>query len=67
MVGRVFEITEALARREGLTLVIVEQNVTEALEVADRGYILDHGHTVREGAAAMLRQDRDIQATYMGL
>jgi branched-chain amino acid transport system ATP-binding protein len=67
MVGRVFEIAETLARHEGLTVVIVEQNVTEALEVADRAYILDHGHTVREGAALALRQDREIQATYMGL
>ena len=67
MVGRVFEIAETLARREGLTVVMVEQNVTEALEVADRAYILDHGHTVREGVAAVLRQDREIQGTYMGL
>lgn len=67
MVERVFEIVEGLARREGLTIVMVEQNVTEALEVADRGYILDHGHIVRGGDAAMLRQDRDIQETYMGL
>ncbi len=67
MVERVFEIIEGLARREGLTIVMVEQNVTEALEVADRGYILDHGHIVRGGDAAMLRRDRDIQETYMGL
>jgi branched-chain amino acid transport system ATP-binding protein len=67
MVERVFEIVETLARREGLTVVIVEQNVTEALEVADRAYILDHGHIVRGGDAAMLRQDRDIQEAYMGL
>jgi branched-chain amino acid transport system ATP-binding protein len=67
MVERVFEIVEALARREGLTIVMVEQNVTEALEVADRGYILDHGHIVRGGDAAVLRQDREIQETYMGL
>ena len=67
MVERVFEIVEALARREGLTIVMVEQNVTEALEVADRGYILDHGHIVRGGDAASLREDREIQETYMGL
>lgn len=67
MVERVFEIVEGLARREGLTIVMVEQNVTEALEVADRGYILDHGHVVRGGNAAVLRADRDIQETYMGL
>ena len=67
MVERVFEIVEGLARREGLTIVMVEQNVTEALEVADRAYILDHGHIIRGGDAAVLREDRDIQETYMGL
>jgi branched-chain amino acid transport system ATP-binding protein len=67
MVGRVFEIVEALARREGLTVVLVEQNVSEALDLASRAYVLDHGSIVRAGAAADLRQDRTIQETYMGL
>ena len=67
MVGRVFEIVETLAKREGLTVVVVEQNVSEALEVANRAYILDHGHIVRGGDAATLRADREIQETYMGL
>ena len=67
MVERVFETVEALARREGLTVVMVEQNVTEALEVADRAYILDHGRIVRDGDAMTLQQDRNIQETYMGL
>jgi branched-chain amino acid transport system ATP-binding protein len=67
MVERVFGIVEALARQQGLTVVLVEQNVTEALEVADRAYVLDHGHIVRGGDAATLRNDREIQETYMGL
>ena len=67
MVGRVFEIVEALARREGLTVVLVEQNVSEALDLASRAYVLDHGSIVRDGAAADLRGDRAIQETYMGL
>ena len=67
MVGRMFEITKALARRESLTLVIVEQSFTETLEVTDRAYIFACGQTVGEGAAAVLRQDRDVQATYMRL
>lgn len=67
MVERVFGIVEQLARRQGLTVVLVEQNVTEALEVADRAYVLDHGHIVRGGDAATLRDDREIQETYMGL
>lgn len=67
MVGRVFEIVERLARREDLTVVLVEQNVTEALTVADRAYVLDHGHIVRGGPAAALRGEREIQEAYMGL
>lgn len=67
MVERVFDIVEGLARRGGLTIVMVEQNVTEALDVADRAYILDHGHIIRGGEAAVLRQDQEVQRTYMGL
>ena len=67
MVERVFEIVQKLAQSEGLTIVLVEQNVSEALEVADRAYVLDHGRIVRQGLAAMLRGDPQIQETYMGL
>ena len=48
-------------------MLLVEQNVAEALEVADRAYVLDHGHIVRQGEAAELRTDGQIQETYMGL
>ena len=67
MVERVFEIVEHLARQQGLTIVLVEQNVTEALEISDRAYVLDHGRIARSGPAAALRDDRDIRETYMGL
>ena len=67
MFARVFEIVQDLARREGLTVVLVEQNVEEALEVAQRAYVLDHGRIVREDEAAALRGDRQVQETYMGL
>ena len=67
MVERVFEIVQKLAQSEGLTIVLVEQNVSEALEVADRAYVLDHGRIVRQGLAGMLRGDPQIQETYMGL
>jgi branched-chain amino acid transport system ATP-binding protein len=67
MVERVFEIVDGLARRDGLTIVLVEQNVAEALEVADRAYILDRGRIAHEGTAATLSHDREIQEAYMGL
>jgi branched-chain amino acid transport system ATP-binding protein len=67
MVERVFEIVQLVADREGLTVILVEQNVSEALEVVNRAYVLDHGRIVREGLATELRTDRQIQETYMGL
>jgi branched-chain amino acid transport system ATP-binding protein len=67
MVERVFEIVQKLAQSEGLTIVLVEQNVSEALEIADQAYVLDHGRIVRQGEAAALRGDPQIQETYMGL
>jgi branched-chain amino acid transport system ATP-binding protein len=67
MVERVFDIVEQLARERGLTVVLVEQNVTEALLVSDRAYILDHGRMTQGGTAAALREDSLIRETYMGL
>ncbi len=67
MVERVFEAVESLARRTDMTVMIVEQNVSEVLRIADRAYVLDHGRVVRSGDAPALRNDREIQETYMGL
>jgi branched-chain amino acid transport system ATP-binding protein len=67
MAERVLEIVTRLARDEGLTVVIVEQRVTEVLEIADEAHILDHGRIARSGLAAQFLTDRSIQETYMGL
>jgi len=67
MVGEVFLLVERLARTRGLTVVLVEQNVQEALAVSDRAYVIDHGRIVREGASADLASDAAIKAAYMGL
>lgn len=67
MVERVFETIRALVARENLTVLLVEQNVGEALEISDRGYVLDHGAIVQGGPAEALRNDPKIGATYMGL
>ncbi len=67
MVERIFSVVETLVRREKLTVLLVEQNVGEALELADRAYVLDHGAIVLGGPAAELRRDARIRETYMGL
>ena len=59
--------SKATRRSEGLTIVLVEQNVSEALEVASRAYVLDHGHIVRGGSAAELRDDRPDPRNLYGI
>jgi branched-chain amino acid transport system ATP-binding protein len=54
-------------RREGLTLLLAEQAVELALEVADYAYVLQTGRTVLEGPAARLADDKDVQRIYLGL
>jgi branched-chain amino acid transport system ATP-binding protein len=59
--------TLARLRREGLTLLLAEQAVELALEVADYAYVLQTGRTVLQGPAADLADDKDVQRIYLGL
>ena len=63
----VFEAVKSLVKLERLTVLLVEQNVGEALDIADRAYVLDHGAIVHHGSAEDLKNDPQIQETYMGL
>jgi len=67
MVRAVFELVRLLAAKKGLTVVLVEQNVAEALEVSDRTYVLEHGKIVQSARSSDLAGDPIIQAAYMGL
>ena len=59
--------TLACLRGEGLTLLLAEQAVELALEMADYAYVLQTGRTVLQGRAAELADDRDVQRIYLGL
>jgi branched-chain amino acid transport system ATP-binding protein len=65
---RVDEMFAALCRinRAGTTLLLVEQNVFQALAVADYAYVLGHGETIAEGAAWELRGNAMIRRVYLG-
>jgi branched-chain amino acid transport system ATP-binding protein len=52
---------------EGISILLVEQNVDFALRIADRAYILEHGHITRNGNAEELRNSDDIRTAYLGL
>jgi branched-chain amino acid transport system ATP-binding protein len=54
-------------RELGLTVLLVEQNITYALELADRGYVLENGRIALEGSGAELSQNMHIKEHYLGL
>ena len=60
----------ALIRRinqEGIALLLVEQNVVQSLEVAQRAYVLDNGAIVLQGSAAEVRDNPDLKRAYLGM
>ncbi len=63
LVDELFELF-ARMKRDGTTILLVEQNVERALSISDRAYIVDEGRIVLEGTGAALLADRDIQDRY---
>jgi branched-chain amino acid transport system ATP-binding protein len=67
IVDTIFELITTL-RDRGITILLVEQNVSLSLEVADRGYVLETGSLVLSGTARELRRSEDdVVRAYMGL
>jgi branched-chain amino acid transport system ATP-binding protein len=67
LVAEIFEIVQRMNRQEKLTVLLVEQNATLALAIADHGYVMENGRIVLEGAANTLRENADIKEFYLGL
>lgn len=65
LVNRIFEVIADI-KREGVTVLLIEQNVAKALGAADYGYVLETGDVVLSGPAAQLAQDDSIKAAYLG-
>jgi branched-chain amino acid transport system ATP-binding protein len=65
LVAEVFHIIKQLAA-EGTTILLVEQMATQALQVADRAYVLESGTITADGPAAEVRDDPRVQAAYLG-
>lgn len=67
LVEEIFEIVQRLNKQEGMTVLLVEQNATLALSIADHGYIMENGRIVLDGEADILRNNEDIKEFYLGL
>jgi branched-chain amino acid transport system ATP-binding protein len=64
-VERIFEIVKEI-NEQGTPILLVEQNALMALDVAERGYVLETGRVALTGSAAALRQDEKVRKTYLG-
>jgi branched-chain amino acid transport system ATP-binding protein len=53
-------------KKEGMTILLIEQNARAALQIADRGYVLENGRIVLDGTAADLLADQDVKRAYLG-
>jgi branched-chain amino acid transport system ATP-binding protein len=65
LVAEIFGHVAAL-KAQGTTILLVDQNARAALAIADRGYVLETGRIVGEGAAAALLRDPKVQQAYLG-
>ena len=54
-------------RKQGITVLLVEQDVFAAFSVADRGYVMETGRIVREGPVAELQNDPEVRKAYLGV
>jgi branched-chain amino acid transport system ATP-binding protein len=66
IVRELFEILRALNRAEKISMLLVEQNTSLALDLADRAYLIETGQLVMSGAAQDLRNDENVRRAYLG-
>ena len=66
VVDLIFEIVREIKNR-GITVLLVEQNVQQSLEIADQGYVLENGRIVSRGPGRELLADGHIKEAYLGI
>ena len=65
IVATVFETIERI-KKEGTTILLVEQNAKQSLSISDRAYVLENGKIIKEGSGADLLADKEIIKAYLG-
>ena len=67
LVKQIFEIVAEINRKEGVTILLAEQNTNVALQYAEYAYILENGRVVMEGTAESMRDNEDVKEFYLGI
>ncbi|MBA4193858.1 MAG: ABC transporter ATP-binding protein [Comamonadaceae bacterium] len=65
MVDKIFEVVRDVSK-QGVTIVLVEQNARRALQIADRGYVMDSGEIIMTGNGRDMLDDPKVRAAYLG-
>jgi branched-chain amino acid transport system ATP-binding protein len=67
LTAELFKILERIAREEGVTMLLVEQNANLVLQFADDAYVLEAGRIVLSGTAKEIQADEGIRRSYLGV
>ena len=67
VVRQIFDILKRINREQDTTIFLVEQNANLALQVADRGYVMENGRITLAGSAENLRSNPEVRSAYLGL
>jgi branched-chain amino acid transport system ATP-binding protein len=65
MVDKIFEVVREVSA-QGVTILLVEQNARRALQIADRGYVMDSGEIIMTGVGRDMLDDPKVRAAYLG-
>jgi branched-chain amino acid transport system ATP-binding protein len=66
LVEEIFAIIQRINKEKGMSVLLVEQNATAALEIVDDAYLIENGRVVMSGSAAELKKNPDVQEFYLG-
>lgn len=67
IVDDILNVASTLAKNDGISVLLVEQDITKALASADRGYVIENGHIVLEGTAKELGANEHVKKAYLGI
>lgn len=67
IVDDILKVAHELAKEKGISVILVEQDVTKALNVADRGYVIENGRVVLEDTAEALKVNEHVKKAYLGI
>lgn len=67
IVKQIFDIIYKINKESNTTIFLVEQNANQALQIADRGYVIENGKITLSGSAESLLENQEVQKAYLGL